>query len=31
VDRLTASLLNVVEETIQPESTSLWILTDNDR
>lgn len=27
MDKLTASLLDVVEETIQPETTSLWILT----
>jgi hypothetical protein len=31
MDKLTASLLDVVEETIQPETTSLWILTPEDR
>jgi amino acid transporter len=27
IDRLTTSLLGVVEETIQPETTSLWIIS----
>ena len=31
LDRLTTSLLDVVEETIQPETTSLWIISYNDR
>jgi hypothetical protein len=31
MDKLTASLLDVVEETIQPETTSLWIISNKDR
>lgn len=31
MDRLTTSLLGVVEETLQPETTSLWIISYNDR
>ncbi len=30
MDKLTASLLDVVEETIQPETTSLWIISNKD-
>jgi hypothetical protein len=31
MDRLTTALLGVVEETLQPETTSLWIISYNDR
>jgi hypothetical protein len=31
MDRLTASLLSVVQETLQPEATSLWLISNDDR
>ena len=31
IDRLTTSLLDVVEETVQPERSSLWIISEIDR